>query len=1224
VLRPDRPDRHRPRRLVAGIVAALGGTLVAAPPAAAAPTPSVNLKVLVIDRANASTGVFDTTTEGVIAELGREGVPYDVLTVAQANAITTAQLEDATNNRALYQGVVMADPFEIDFAAMNVIKDVETRYGLRHVNTNAYPNADAEGLAAVAAPTTLDGNVISVTPAGKADAFGYLSGPIKADDNDLSLAEAQVYVTTAATPAKAGTTFTSLLDVQVGTATGSLASVYTDGGREQLTLTAAGSDDQQWLRALTPGIVNWVTRGINLGYHRNYLGVHVDDVFLPDSRWSATGKCTPGDGCVDPTVTTPDIRMTPADVTRFVDWTKAHGFAMDLAFNGSGSVQESSSNGSDALLAAFQQPGAGGLFRWINHTYTHTFLGCIQIAPTVVGGTWRCATPADTTGFSEPELATDATDDTGTNTTWLSLARIENDIQQNIDWAATAKLPNFDKTVLVTGEHSALATLPQQPVDNPNLGAALTSRGIAITASDGSREADQRTIGSAETLPRHPMNIFYNAGTFQDEVSEYNWIYAPASAGGNCVATTATTCMTSALPDGDNAAAEASFTSYILPIEIRNALRYVLAGDPRPFYAHQSNLAEDGILYPVLEGILSGYAGIYDTAKSPLVNTDMKGQARALASTTAWTAAKSAVTGYVDATGVHVSGPAGTQVPLTVPASSTGTTGLSAYDTGLSGWVGATGVDAVVAGLNPPGGGYKVAGPAAPTNVVVEPQITAAKVTWTPSTAGLADVTSWTITATGTPAVAPVTLTPAQVTADATTGALSYVVPGLTAGASYTFDVFGTNAVGAGAHSAPSAAVTILGLPAAPTVTATAGDGTATVTWTAGAEVTGHPVTKYVVTAVSGTTSTPVGETDAATTTVTVGALTNGTSYTFTVASVNDLGTGPVATSNAVTPAATPVTPAPTPEPPAGGGGGGVPAPPAPVAPGAPALGTVTAGNGGIHVAWTAPAADGGSVITGYVVTVYAGTSDSVVTTVSTTDRSTAITGLVNGTGYTVEVAAVNAAGTGTPSARSAVVTPSTVPAKVTGVTVKRGAASLAVRWKAPVHGGSAITSYVVTAYLAKGGKAAATTTVPAKVLSTTVKGLKNGTAYTVDVRAVNATGAGSASARSALVTPATTPGRPSITGTKAGKAGGRSTALLTWRAPSTDGGAAVTAYRITATKYSASGRVLGRTVVTIRSGKARSAELRLAAGRYRFTVQAVNALGVGLASGPSKPTAAR
>jgi predicted phage tail protein len=258
------------------------------------------------------------------------------------------------------------------------------------------------------------------------------------------------------------------------------------------------------------------------------------------------------------------------------------------------------------------------------------------------------------------------------------------------------------------------------------------------------------------------------------------------------------------------------------------------------------------------------------------------------------------------------------------------------------------------------------------------------------------------------------------------------------------------------------------------------------------------------------------------------------------------------------------------------------------------------------------------------VVTAYKAADGMVVGTVKTADTSAAFTGLTNGTGYTVEVAAENSAGVGPASARSAIITPSTVPAKVTGVVVKRGAASLAVTWKAPADGGSPLTGYRVTVYVAKGGKIAATPTLPAKLRATTVKGLKNGTGYTVDVRAISATGTGSPSARSAVVTPATKPGRPIIRGTKTGKRGGRSTALVAWRAPSSNGGSAITSYRITAVKYSAHGRVLSRTTIVLRSGKVRSAELRLAAGTYRFTVQAVNAVGVGAASAPSKPTAAR
>jgi Fibronectin type III domain len=1251
-----RSHPFRRRWVAVGATAVLGGVLAAAPAASAATTPSVNLKVLVIDRADTAAGVYDTTTEGVLAELAREGVPYDVVTVPQANAFTTASLEDVANHRARYQGVVLADPFELDPGALAILKDVETRYGLRQVNTDAFPNADAEGLTPVAQATTLDGNTIAVTAAGSADAFGYLAGSFKADDNDSALAESQVYLTGAATPAKPGTAFTSLLDVTVGTAKGSLASVYADGGREQLTLTAAGSDDQQWLRVLAPGIVNWVTRGVNLGYHRNYFGIHIDDVFLPDSRWSSTGHCTPGDGCVDPPapaapITTTPIRMTPDDVTRLVTWTKAHDFAVDLAFNGSGSVQETTANGSDALLAAFQQPGSGDLFRWINHTYTHTFLGCLQIAPTVVGQTWRCATPADTTGYSEPELAADATNDTGTNTTWLSQARIENDVQQNIDWATTAKLPNFDKTVLVTGEHSGLATLPQQPVDNPNLAPALTSRGIAVTASDASRETGERTIGTTRTLPRHPMNVFYNAGTFQDEVSEYNWLYTvpivdPATgqnSGGNCVNSTTTTCIAAPLPAGDDDEAKTSFTGYVRPIEIRNALRYVLAGDPRPFYAHQSNLAEDGILYPVLEGILSGYAGLYSTAKSPLVRTDMKGQAQALDRMTAWASARAGVTGYVDAAGVHVSGPAGAQIPLTVPASATGTTGLSAYDSGLSGWITATGGDAVVATLNPAGGGYKVAAPAAPTNVTAVAGITTATVTWAPSPVGRSDVSGWTITAaTGTPAVStPVPVTPAQVTADTAKGTLSYTVTGLTAGASYTFDVRGTNSVGTGLPSAPTAAITILGLPEAPVaVTATAGNGSAVVTWTPGPAVTGHAVTKYEVTATAGSTvlaSVPTA--DGTTTSLSYPGLTNGTAYTFTVVAVNDLGASVAsAPSTAVTPTA-PVPPAP----PAGGGGGGGAGgggaggggagagggggTPATVA-GAPTLGPVTAGDAQIQVSWTPPAQDGGSPITGYVVRVYQGTGTALVTTATATGATTrTVTGLTNGTGYSVDVAAVNALGTGAASERSAVVTPTaspTAPAKVTIAGVRRGDCSLKVAWKAPSDGGSRVTRYVVTVYRGKGTKATKILTVKAPALSAVVRALKNGTGYTVDVRAVNAVGIGPASRRSAVVVPATAPGAPAIVSVAGGAPGGKATASISWRAPRSDGGAEVVAYRVVAVRLSRHGHVVRHVTVTVRSGKTRSLVLCLPAGVYRFTVLAVNAVGAGASSAASAPVTAR
>lgn len=97
-----------------------------------------------------------------------------------------------------------------------------------------------------------------------------------------------------------------------------LAGAYARAGCEELTLTAARDPSMQWSNAIAPGIVTWLTRGIHLGCQRSFFSVHIDDVSVPDSRWSMSANCTPGDACVDRTVTTPDIRMSAAGVGEVV------------------------------------------------------------------------------------------------------------------------------------------------------------------------------------------------------------------------------------------------------------------------------------------------------------------------------------------------------------------------------------------------------------------------------------------------------------------------------------------------------------------------------------------------------------------------------------------------------------------------------------------------------------------------------------------------------------------------------------------------------------------------------------------------------------------------------------------------------------------------------------------------------------------------------------------
>jgi Domain of unknown function (DUF1929)/Fibronectin type III domain len=194
-----------------------------------------------------------------------------------------------------------------------------------------------------------------------------------------------------------------------------------------------------------------------------------------------------------------------------------------------------------------------------------------------------------------------------------------------------------------------------------------------------------------------------------------------------------------------------------------------------------------------------------------------------------------------------------------------------------------------------------------------------------------------------------------------------------------------------------------------------------------------------------------------------------------------------------------------------------------PTAPAAPLNVAATAGDKSAKVTWSAPA-NGGGPITSYTVTPYIGSvaHTATVVTGSPPVTSATVAGLTDGTAYTFTVTATNGVGTGPPSAPSSPVTPAapTAPGAPGGVTATAGNHSASVSWSAPANGGSPITLYTVTPYLA--GVAQAATQVSGSPPATTanVTGLTNGDAYTFTVTATNAVAAGPASAPSPPVTP--------------------------------------------------------------------------------------------------------
>ena len=419
----------------------------------------------------------------------------------------------------------------------------------------------------------------------------------------------------------------------------------------------------------------------------------------------------------------------------------------------------------------------------------------------------------------------------------------------------------------------------------------------------------------------------------------------------------------------------------------------------------------------------------------------------------------------------------------------------------------------------------------------------------------------------------------------------SYVVTGLTNGTSYKFRVVASNAAGNGSYSSASSAVTPFTTSGAPTsIVTTNGVSQVALSWTAPASTGGDSITDYVIqhSSNSGSTWTTFSDSVSTSTSATVTGLTNGTSYVFRVAAVNAAGTGTYSSASA---SATPRTTSD-----------------------APSSVVATAGNGQVSLSWTVPAFNGGAAITDYIIefsqdaSTWTSFSDG-----TSTLRAATVTGLTNGVGYYFRVSAINLVGTSSASAPSSPVTPRTVPTAPTITQITTGNALLSVAFSAAGDGGNPITTYQ---YSTDGGATWQTRTVgstssPLVISALSTNGttaLTNGTTYSVQLRAVNSAGTGSASS-STSATPTTVPGAP----TSVSSIPGVSAINLEWTAPASNGGAAVSDYLI---EMSTNG---GSTWTTFNDGVSSTPSASVTGltngTQYIFRVSAVNSVGTGVAS---------
>ncbi|WP_419848258.1 fibronectin type III domain-containing protein [Candidatus Poriferisocius sp.] len=371
----------------------------------------------------------------------------------------------------------------------------------------------------------------------------------------------------------------------------------------------------------------------------------------------------------------------------------------------------------------------------------------------------------------------------------------------------------------------------------------------------------------------------------------------------------------------------------------------------------------------------------------------------------------------------------------------------------------------------------------------------------------------------------------------------------LTNGNTYTFRVRSRNIIGGGdpAQSNPATPGKAPSVPAR--VLAVAGDGRVTITVDAPLNIPGDPgrtVTGYQVRKRQGdgpydaweSLGTSAPQPLSAHRGVAVTGLVNGATYTFQVRAVNGFGPGFATTSNPATPR------------------------------GAPTANMLGAdpGDGQVVLSW-APGTSGGSAITkwqyrqsesGEGYGPWTDIADSGPETSSHT-----VTGLSNGISYTFEVRAVNRQGNAVPIT-SAATMPSAVPPAPT-VSAERGNGQVDLSWTAGTSGDVGEDDYAAPTtgwhvrHKAGDGEYGAWTPIADSGPDTTshsVTGLDNGTAYTFEVRAVNALGSGEAG-EAGPETPATTPSAPDLSAER-----GDGEVTLSWTAGD-HGGSAVTVWHL-------------------------------------------------------------
>ncbi|KAF2638315.1 hypothetical protein P280DRAFT_81219 [Massarina eburnea CBS 473.64] len=265
-------------------------------------------------------------TNGATSGLQGYGIPYEVLTVPQAG-ISSLPVLNASATYGNYGGIVVLSEVGYNYDSQyysaltrvqwNALWNYQTQFGVRMVRLDVFPTSDFG--------TVSIGGSVADEPVIFTNVTGFQTAGLKSGQN-VSIANifhnpAQITNTSIAWE------FAKFSNV------GTAGVINQIGARQQMVWFLPFALD--WAPSsnyLQHAWINWVTRGLYVGFRRLYLSTQVDDMFLETPLYRPDGQT---------------YRCKPEDLDLHVAWQttlnakmpKGSEYYMEIGHNGNGDIE---------------------------------------------------------------------------------------------------------------------------------------------------------------------------------------------------------------------------------------------------------------------------------------------------------------------------------------------------------------------------------------------------------------------------------------------------------------------------------------------------------------------------------------------------------------------------------------------------------------------------------------------------------------------------------------------------------------------------------------------------------------------------------------------------------------------------------------------------------------------------------------------------------------------